>query len=223
MKIHTQAVLTALGLTGALLAGSASAVTLSGSRVDYSFDPAQLGLFGTASVVDGSLAFAPTGFLATAAAPATQTVNITVTAHAGYSLSGFNLAESGGYSLPGLGDMVWLAGTFTALDIEGNTDGKIISNIVGPGFSAGTQGSWQGGAALVVPATGWGGADGLVTSVSLTLNNQLFAMGGGKIWKNAIVIEAIAAPVPEAETYALMLVGLGLVGFAARRRARRAD
>jgi hypothetical protein len=28
-----------------------------------------------------------------------------------------------------------------------------------------------------------------------------------------------AVPVPEAETYAMMLAGLGLVGFAARRRA----
>jgi hypothetical protein len=27
-----------------------------------------------------------------------------------------------------------------------------------------------------------------------------------------------AAPVPEAETYAMMLAGLGLVGFMARRR-----
>jgi hypothetical protein len=30
----------------------------------------------------------------------------------------------------------------------------------------------------------------------------------------------VAPPIPEPETYALMLAGLGLVGWAARRRAR---
>lgn len=218
MKIQTKTALAALGLAGVLLAGSASAATLAGSNVSFSFDDTQLGLFGTASIVDGNLVFAPTSFLATGTTPATQSVNITVTAQAGYFLSGFSLVENGGYKLPGAGDMVWLQGNFTALDIEGNTSQSIASNIVGPSFTAGTQGSWQGGAALAIPATGWGGADGLVTRVSLTLNNQLFAMGAGEIWKNAITIEAIATPVPEAETYAMMLAGLGLVGFMARRR-----
>jgi hypothetical protein len=32
------------------------------------------------------------------------------------------------------------------------------------------------------------------------------------------VTVAAAAPVPEAETYAMLLAGLGLVGFAARRK-----
>ncbi|MFP5462935.1 MAG: hypothetical protein ACLGII_15420, partial [Gammaproteobacteria bacterium] len=50
--------------------------------------------------------------------------------------------------------------------------------------------------AVVLPASGWGGADGLVTSVSLTINNYLFAMGGGQIWKEAITVEAVATPVP---------------------------
>jgi hypothetical protein len=35
---------------------------------------------------------------------------------------------------------------------------------------------------------------------------------------NGAQVAALAAPVPEPETYALMLAGLGLVGFAARRR-----
>lgn len=222
-KTHTRAAMAAVGLAGVLLAGSASALTLAGSsgQISYSFDETALGLFGTASVVGDSLVFAPANFLATGVAPAFQSVNITVTAGNGYLLSAFDLFERGGYSLPAQGDMVWLQGNFTALDIEGNTDFTIASNIVGPAFVAGSQGNWQAGAALAVPAQGWGGGDGLVTSVTLTINNQLFAMGGGSIWKDAITLDAVVTPVPEARTYAMMLLGLGLVGLAVRRRAPR--
>lgn len=38
---------------------------------------------------------------------------------------------------------------------------------------------------------------------------------------NDLLVEISAAPVPEAQTYAMMLAGLGLVGFAAARRNRR--
>ncbi|MBI5789952.1 MAG: PEP-CTERM sorting domain-containing protein [Rhodocyclales bacterium] len=36
-----------------------------------------------------------------------------------------------------------------------------------------------------------------------------------------VSVQAVAAPVPEPETYALMLAGLGLMGFVARRRKQR--
>jgi hypothetical protein len=221
MHINTKTALAVWGLTGALMAGTASAATLSGNNVSFSFDNAALGLFGSASVVGDSLVFAPTNFIADSTTPnATQTVNITVTADPGYFLSAFNLAEQGGYNLDS--GMAYLQGNFSALDIEGNTSLSVASNIVGPAFVAGTSGSWQGGAALVLPASGWGGADGLVTSVSLTINNYLFATGGGQIWKQAVAIEAVAAPIPEADTPLMMLAGLGLVGLMAARRARLA-
>ncbi|MEW6019789.1 MAG: PEP-CTERM sorting domain-containing protein [Pseudomonadota bacterium] len=224
MSINTKAALAVLGLSGALMAGAASAATLAGNNVSFSFDANALGLFGTASVDGDSLVFSPANFLASGAAPsATQTVNITVTANPGYFLSAFSLAEEGEYRLPSLSDMVWLQGNLTALDIEGNTSLSVASNIVGPAFVGGTSGSWQGGAAVVLPASGWGGADGLVTSVSLTINNYLFATGGGQIWKEAITVEAIATPVPEADTALMMLAGLGLVGLMASRRTRLAD
>lgn len=227
MSINTKAALAVLGLTGALMAGTASAATLAGNNVSFSFDASALGLFGSASVVGDSLVFTPTNFLATGASPsATQSVNITVTANSGYFLSAFSLVEEGGYKLPSLSDVVWLQGNLTALDIEGNTDLSVASNlgVDAPGFVAGTAtGSWVGGAGVVLPANGWGGADGLVTSVSLTINNYLFAMGTGQIWKDSIALEAIATPVPEADTALMMLAGLGLVGLMAGRRARLAD
>ena len=68
-----------------------------------------------------------------------------------------------------------------------------------------------------MPGTGWGGADGLVQSVSLTISNQLFAKNAGQIWKNQVGVAAVTTPVPEADTYAMLLAGLAVVGFMTRR------
>lgn len=39
-----------------------------------------------------------------------------------------------------------------------------------------------------------------------------------KAYAGSIVIDPVTSPVPEPKTYAMMLLGLGLIGFAARRR-----
>lgn len=206
-------------LSGMLLCSNASAITLVGGNVSYNFDATKLGLFGTASVVGGNLAFTPTNFKATSSVPATWSVHIDITANAGYTLSALNLSESGGYSMPGTADQVYLGGNISVLDIEGDTSKKLVSNIetLAPLSTGGN--SWTAQAGVLVPASGWGGSDGIVSSVRFTISNQLFALGGGQIWKDTIGVAAVTTPVPEAKTYAMMLVGLGLVGFIARRRS----
>lgn len=221
MKMNKQVAFAILGLSGALLSSGASAVTLAGSNVSYSFEEANLGLFGTASLVGGNLTFSPTSFLATSSMPAVQTIHVTITANQGYQLSSFSLSESGGYRLPGGGDQVFLTGKITILDIEGDTSNKAFGDILTLAPFSGAAGNWAAQAGVIVPASGWGGDDGIVNSVRFTISNQLFAMGGGEIWKDAISVVAVTTPIPEADTYALMLVGLGLVGFMARRRIRQ--
>lgn len=221
MRTPTQAAVAALGFAVFLLVGAASA-----NEVTYTFDSTQpdFSMFGTPTVSGNSLTFAPSAFLATENAPAYPMITVTVTANAGYFLSGFQLIETGGYTLPTSGDEVSLGGVFEALDLEGTTGNLVSSGITGPAFTTmGTNLAWTGGASLAIPASGWGGLDGLVTSVTLTIDNQLFAFGAGEIWKDAISVMAVTTPVPEAETYAMMLVGLGLVGFMARRRTRLPD
>jgi hypothetical protein len=225
MKITHTTTRVALGCAVAMLSGSAFAITLGGSNVDYRID-SSLGLFGGANVVGDSLVFTPvldpntgkTDFIATGATYyAGGEITITVFAHSGYVLTGFDLSEDGSYT--GYNpENAWVVGALKATDIEGNTSNQMTSFISGVTFGGGA-GDWAGGAAISLPATGWGGSDGTVTSVTLTLTNDLYAIGTAEIWKTGVSIDAIATPVPEAETYAMMLAGLGLVGFMARRRS----
>ena len=65
----------------------------------------------------------------------------------------------------------------------------------------------------------WSGIDAFfVDSSGGTQHVGYVAEGTMVAMDNITVNEAITAPVPEPETYALMLAGLGLVGFMARRR-----
>lgn len=218
---NKKAAIAALGLVAALLGTSAQAVIpLSGNNVTYSFD-SPLGLFGTASIVAGNLVLTPTQFEASTSGvngilpTAFQTLNITVTANPGYQLSGFNLTESGGYSLTG-GAAAFVTGTFTATNIEGTSLPAAVDTFSNP-LSIGSS-TWQANAG-VAPDTGWG-TNGVVHYVSLTLSNQLMTVANGgtaDVWKNLVTINTVTSPVPEANTYAMMLVGLGLVGFMVRR------
>lgn len=224
MRSNIKAALVALGMGAAALSGHAFAMTtLTGTQVSYTFDETTLGKFGSASLVGDDLVFTPAtgGFLATGTTPATQAVNVTVTAKSGYLLSAFTLNENGGYTRPTSSDTVYLGGMFSALDIEGTTANK-LSTPIAPSAplgvtGTGINGNWTSQSGLTLPGTGWGGADGLVQSVSLTISNQLFAGGAGKIWKNQVGVAAIATPVPEADTYAMLLAGLAVVGFMTRR------
>lgn len=228
MRINKKTALAVMGLSASLLGGNALAVptTLTGTSVSYSFDTNDLGLFGTASLSGDELVFTPTNFTATSvngsAGAAVQTLHVTVSANSGYQLSAVNLTESGTYSLSG-GATVFVTGNITALDIEGTTSGQEIGNIVttAPLTVNGATTGWTANAGVVLPATGWGGTDGVVNSIGLKITNQLYAMsalgGASEVWKNAAAVNVVTTPVPEARTYALMLAGLGLVGFMARR------
>ena len=68
---------------------------------------------------------------------------------------------------------------------------------------------------------GWAGIDELRISVGPSYVN--FGLGGsGQHWAlDNLTIDQSAAPVPEPETYAMMLAGLGLLGAAARRRKQK--
>ena len=59
------------------------------------------------------------------------------------------------------------------------------------------------------------------TASNFYINIHTEAFPGGAIRGQLQYVGSVAAPIPEPETYALMLAGLGVVGLLVRRRARQ--
>ena len=79
--------------------------------------------------------------------------------------------------------------------------------------------TWQM-ATLVPVAANFGGLQGRTLALDTPINAdalRFYALDGDTFY-SVSEIQAIGQPVPEPETYALMLAGLGLVGALARRR-----
>ena len=223
MKYYKKAALVLLGMSAACVGTSAYAgvvvsngvVTATGDHLTYTFNEVDLGLFGplsSVSLTGNSLNFAPTGF--SAASPGAGltdwSMQITVTAHQGYRLSSFGLVEGGSFTS---------GGTFDATGIFGVQDNYAPnSNALSVGFSGTFSGTgWTAQTGAILPGAGWGNG-GLFNDATLTIENMLVAVAGGSISKEFITISAVAVPVPEAHAYAMMLAGLGLIGFMVRRR-----
>ncbi len=84
-----------------------------------------------------------------------------------------------------------------------NADGKLVSGV---SLSTGTLDEWT--LSTGVLAAG---------SYYLQVDGSVLGSAGGKYSADIAL-----APVPEPETYAMMLAGLGLLGFTARRRKQKA-
>ncbi|KVW94645.1 FxDxF family PEP-CTERM protein [Thiobacillus denitrificans] len=211
-------------LSGAALAAS---VTLAGNTIDFSFDDALLGLFGPASVSGDTLYFTPVDFEAKSLngagfALTNETINIQVSAHAGWTFTTLDLVEKGDYLLLGSGSMADVAGQIRVFDIA-NPLTDVTSSIL-PAASFSQMGvpthNWTALASTDLSA--WDS----VQAINVTVENLLLVSTGATsslafVEKKFVGLTpgmVAVTPVPEAETYAMMLAGLGLVGFAAARR-----
>jgi len=216
----------AMGTTfaGGALAGQ---ITLSGNNVDFTFNQSLLGLFGTPTISGNTLTFTPHDFYAEAFnAPridlTNQTMHIRVSARPGFEIANVSLLERGDYFLEGQASSVSVAGQLRLFDLNNHltsfTDSIVSSaplTIVG------------------LPTRDWTANAGFtfdtnlyeLRNVNVTVENLLIAraLGGPDsvafIEKKEVFLNV--TPVPEPETWAMMLGGLGLVGWmTARRRSR---
>lgn len=204
----------------------AASVTLAGTTVDFSFDDALMGLFGQANVSGDTLYFTPTHFTAESANGGgfdltKQTLNIKMSVHDGWDFSGLGLTERGDYLRVGDGAKLAVSGQIRAFDTAQPMT-EVTSNILATNAFQQTDDfitkNWEANAtANLVNMSG-------ASMINVTLQNILVAQSASGtdtlafIEKKFAGLNVITTPVPEAETYAMMLAGLGLVGFAAARR-----
>jgi hypothetical protein len=227
MTTFKKAGVAVLGLSVVLLSGNALAVvqTLVGTNVTYVYDDALMGLYGQPFLSGDSLVFTPSYFQALSTdggfVQTSSTINVKVYANTNYTLSAFNLTELGDYSLIGSDAEVAVGGQIRLFDLA-NISNQLTDPITAtaPLTVTTTVGNyqttnWQANAAIAVP-TNWS------NGVNLTIENILLASttqvgSAAFIEKKFVGNSVVITPIPEAETYAMMLAGLGLVGFMARR------
>jgi len=216
---------------GQALSGPAAAApyTLHADTVDFTYDDSMLGLFSPASIAGNTLYFLPTGFDAQSLngagfALANETINVQITVHDGYEFSDLSLLERGDYLLLGTGGMVDVGGQIRAFDVSNPFD-EITAGIATTSVLT-TVGmptrNWT--------ATASADVSGLnARTINVTIENLLLASTATpgslafiekKFAGLSIETTAVTA-VPEAETWAMMLAGLGLVGWSAMRRRRQ--
>lgn len=219
----------ALGLILAVGLGNgavAATQTLIGDHVTFTYDDALVGLFGTPEVSGDTIFFSPTTFFAKSTDGSgigftNSTLGIGVKANAGYKLTGVDLTEQGDYWLfaplgasamgVGVSGQIRVRDTTTLAEMTDSI--STVAPLTTVGFSsvdwtatAGTSfAAWQSQA------------------VKLTIENLLVAYTTAAptlafIEKKYVGAEISVVAIPEPETYALLLAGLGLVGWAARRR-----
>lgn len=231
---HMNKLAAAILLLSQAISGTALAVpvTVAGTTVSFTFDSALSGLFGAPTVTGDALFFTPTTYKAqsfngTGFASASQTFNIAVNANSGYLVSAVNLNEDGDYYNIGTGSSVAVGGKFYARDLESPmtpaASSKIQSSLPLTDMTSMADfetTDWTSHANIAIPA-GWGGVSGVnVTIENILLANSTTLGAAAFIEKKFVGLNVVTAPVPEPETYAMLLAGLGLVGFVVRRRAK---
>jgi len=155
-----------------------------------------------------------------AAATATFAIpDFTITVNPGYSLSGAIGASLGNivYFLNGSGATASVTGT-GSVSVDGGAtvtqpSTALNQTVVTPsfGYFSGTQ---------LIPAGAFSSVAVTGASITLTASGGSFASIGAQP-QNKLKFEFTAQAVPEPETYALMLAGLGAIGMMVRRRQSR--
>lgn len=208
-------------------AAFAASVTFSGDTVDYTFDDTLLGLYGPASLSGDTLFFTPVDFQAESLngagfALTNNTMNIRVTVHDGWLFSNIGFVERGDYLLLGGGSTADVTGQIRVFDVATPLTDVTTSILPsGPLDQSGLPtNNWD--AAANVDLSTWTDA----RTVNVAVQNILLASTSAAasvafVDKKFVGLTAEVAPIPEAQTYAMMLAGLGLIGWKLKLRRRR--
>lgn len=233
LSLKTLAAAAALALGS--VAASAVPVTETGSHIKVTYDSALVGLFGAPTLVGDVLSWFPSGSPGFTAQTGggivvtNSTFAVKIEALPGWTLTSFSLTEGGDYFYFGPGADVSVSGQLRVTPLVPASptisqsitqSAAFISNPVPPPLEpAIVTHDWTAtaGAPLIVP--------GGVTQANASIQNILGALANPNQWpsyafieKKNVALAVSVTPVPEPETYAMMLAGLGAVLFLARRR-----
>lgn len=127
--------------------------------------------------------------------------------------------------------------TFTLTEAVSDTISSAVSLLL-PGLNGGDssyeinngslalffdpEGDGAGGADVQLGATAFGDSNGVLAVNNVDAGAYYWAVAGDAVGANGGVYlySANTAPVPEPETYAMMLAGLGMLGFMGKRRMK---
>lgn len=140
------------------------------------------------------------------------------------------LATVKGQSLNNLAAFSGADATFNNANVPANLNGDgstaltgAATNFVGASTNFGTSLNWKTKSAFAVAANEGVGQDFYLVDNSLA-GNPLAGKAGVTQFgtfsyaAGVLTYDTVAAPIPEPETYALLLAGLGMLGFMGRRR-----
>lgn len=212
---------TALISTSAL----AATQTLDAGNYTITYDDAALGSFGILMPTASGVSFAPSGdgFSVESFSGIKTTssiVALTITADAGYTLTGFNLSEQGSYLKFGDGSKVSAGGNLTVQDLV-NTGASVTKQLA---VSAPLTNSTTFENLVSSSWTASAGAQLGTTKATVSIYNILGAWavsaneGYATIGKSNVILDVGVAAVPEPQSFAMLLAGLGVVGAMVRRR-----
>lgn len=214
---------------------NAAPITLSGSNFDIIYDSALTGLFGTPILSGNAIFFTPISFKAESlngngVVTANSTINLSIIEHNDKNITSLNLLERGDYRLVGNDSVVGIGGQTRAFDLSNpfieSTDAiSSASNLtIKNTIVDSSTHNWTSSSFISLVDAKWANTK----SFNYTIENLLTAYTeptatGPKV---AFIekkfagssISLIVSTVPEANTNALLLTGLGAIGFIARRR-----
>jgi hypothetical protein len=215
----------------AVSGAQAASVTLSGSFFDLTYDDALTGLFGTPVLIGNTITWAPSGspgFSASSYGNGIRVTNstfaLTVTAKDNYLINGASLVEAGDYFFFGTSSGVSATGQLRGRSLDVGGAPTHISSIAASGFSANSEfdfstSNWSATALVTL--------DEASKSATFTIQNLLAAYNppgsfptAAFIEKKSVDLSVMVTAVPEADTYMMMLAGLGMIGLMAKRRMR---
>lgn len=202
----------------------ASEYRLDGTGFDIVFDDTSFGMFGTPTLAGNTLLFRPATFSAESTTRQWDITNSTITfwieADANNYLTGASLTEQGDYFLLGNSATAFVTGETRVVDYRTPTTSTAV-DITGAenftGSNTRTSGDWE--------ATSLQTFQNGASKVSYTIENLLFA-NAGKVSNYSFIekkyVGLTVSAVPEPESWAMLLAGLGVMATVARRRAKSA-